>query len=126
MLHLYSSPTMVLGTLPQHFMLALLCMLSTTAVGDSPAQNQQITAALRQLAALERLVEHNQAGTLPEPGQRYYLDHVRLLYDLKLVRVGLQDYLAPSRAQPRDPVELTGHYRSESPIDTERTEAPSP
>jgi hypothetical protein len=40
------------------------------------------------------------------------------------VRSGLRDYLTPPRAQPRDPAELAGQYRTEQeasgyPIDSE-------
>ncbi|WP_405045738.1 RAQPRD family integrative conjugative element protein [Pseudomonas aeruginosa] len=35
--------------------------------------------------------------------------------DLQRVRAGIQDYLTPPRAQPRDPVELSGDYRQSSP-----------
>ncbi|ENE2732426.1 RAQPRD family plasmid, partial [Stenotrophomonas maltophilia] len=40
--------------------------------------------------------------------------------DLARVRAGIQFHLTPSRAQPRDPSELAGDYR------TERAASPSP
>jgi RAQPRD family integrative conjugative element protein len=69
---------------------------------------------LRQLDALERLVEQSAAATPIVPGERYHFDYSRLRADLTRVRAGIQDYLAPSRAQPRDPTELSGQYRAES------------
>ena len=33
--------------------------------------------------------------------------------DIARIRQGLQDYLAPSRAQPRDAAELSGQYQRE-------------
>ncbi|MGU2476414.1 RAQPRD family integrative conjugative element protein, partial [Pseudomonas aeruginosa] len=43
-----------------------------------------------------------------------------LLADLARVRAGIRTHLTPSRAQPRDPSELAGDYR------TERSASPSP
>ncbi|MBF3224681.1 RAQPRD family plasmid, partial [Pseudomonas aeruginosa] len=51
---------------------------------------------------------------------RYHFDYPRLLADLARVRAGIQFHLTPSRAQPRDPSELAGDYR------TERAASPSP
>src|SRR5690606_7924994 len=39
----------------------------------------------------------------------------RFTRDLERLRQGITDYRPPSRAQPRDPVELSGHYRREPP-----------
>ncbi|MEG7168371.1 RAQPRD family integrative conjugative element protein, partial [Pseudomonas aeruginosa] len=44
-----------------------------------------------------------------------HFDHARLREDLQRVRAGIQDYLTPPRAQPRDSVELAGDYRQSSP-----------
>jgi RAQPRD family integrative conjugative element protein len=84
---------------------------------NAPLQRQQLAAALRQLDALERLVEQSAAVTPIVPGARYHFDYPRLRADLARVRAGIQDYLAPSRAQPRDPTELSGLYRTESDPD---------
>ncbi|WP_441295605.1 RAQPRD family integrative conjugative element protein [Pseudomonas aeruginosa] len=85
-----------------------------------PAQRQELVAALRQLDALERTVTNSAAHAPIQPGERYHFDYPRLLADLARVRAGIQAHLTPSRAQPRDPAELAGDYR------TERTVAPSP
>ncbi|WP_458079571.1 integrative conjugative element protein, RAQPRD family, partial [Pseudomonas aeruginosa] len=37
-------------------------------------------------------------------------DYSRLAADLQRIRQGLQDYMTPSRAQPRDPSDLSGSY----------------
>ncbi|WP_349809485.1 RAQPRD family integrative conjugative element protein [Xanthomonas hortorum pv. hederae] len=93
------------------------------SAASPPAQGQDIAAALRQLDALDRLIQNSETSTVVAPGQRYYLDYSRLRADVARVRVGLQDYLTPPRAQPRDPVEIVGQYRAEQaegqPSDTE-------
>lgn len=88
--------------------------LPLTAHADTPAQRQELAAALRQLDALERFVARS-ATTAPfEPSERYHFDYPRLLGDLARMRAGIHGHLAPSRAQPRDPAELSGDYRQES------------
>ena len=49
----------------------------------------------------------------PQKGERYYFDYQRFQNDLKQVQQGLEDYLTPQRAQPRDPVEILGYYQRE-------------
>ncbi|UTW12363.1 integrative conjugative element protein, RAQPRD family [Marinobacterium rhizophilum] len=107
-------------TIPAHrsarllLFIALMGTLSQALADDAPLQRQELAAALRQLDALERLVEQSAAATPIVPGARYHFDYPRLRADLTRVRAGIQDYLAPSRAQPRDPTELSGLYRTES------------
>ncbi|AMG43378.1 TPA: RAQPRD family integrative conjugative element protein [Pseudomonas aeruginosa] len=104
----------------------LMAGLPLTASADTPAQRQDIAAAARQLDALERLVAHSAANTTVTPGERYHFDYVRLRADLARVRAGLQDFLAPPRAQPRDPAELAGQYRTEQAADQSRDAEPKP
>jgi RAQPRD family integrative conjugative element protein len=106
-------------TIPAHrsarflMLIALMGILSQALADEAPRQRQQLAATLRQLDALERLVEQSAAATPIVPGARYHFDYPRLRADLVRVRAGIQDYLAPARAQPRDPTELSGLYRTE-------------
>lgn len=79
-----------------------------TAADDALAREQLATLA-RQIELVDRLTEHA-ASTAPQDRARYHFDYARLRADLKVIRAGLQDYLVPQRAQPRDPVPLTGDY----------------
>ncbi|HBO3999976.1 TPA: RAQPRD family integrative conjugative element protein [Pseudomonas aeruginosa] len=85
------------------------------AVADDTPDREQLAALARQLDLIDRLAEHA-AHTAPQQRARYHFDHARLRDDLQRVRTGIQDYLTPPRAQPRDPVELSGDYRQSSPI----------
>ncbi|MGY2686777.1 integrative conjugative element protein, RAQPRD family [Pseudomonas tolaasii] len=105
---------------PTFFVTALLLGQSPMTLAEPPPQRQELVAALRQLDALERTVTNSAAHAPIQPGERYHFDYPRLLADLARVRAGIQAHLTPSRAQPRDPAELAGDYR------TERTIAPSP
>jgi len=93
--------------------LLLAMALPPAALAEAGLQRQELAAALRQLDGLERLIRHNEANTPVIAGERYHLDYSRLLDDLAQVRTGINTYLAPSRAQPRDLTELSGDYRSE-------------
>lgn len=76
---------------------------------DSTAEREVLAAFERQLALLDRLAER--AATLaPQERGRYHFDYARLREDVKRVRTGVQDFLVPQRAQPRDPIPLTGDY----------------
>lgn len=98
-------------------MMALTASLPPTAHASTPAQRQELAAALRQLDALERFVAQSAAHTSIAAGERYHFDYPRLLDDLARVRAGIQFHLAPSRAQPRDDAVIGGDYRAESAPD---------
>jgi len=107
--------------LPWHRAIAVLlaiCALSieSALAGDNPSENAQLATVIRQLDMIDRLAEHS--ANLPrQDGSRYYFDYERLHKDIERVRQGVRDYLVPERAQPRDPVELLGHYRQTSEED---------
>ena len=86
------------------------------------SEREQLAALARQLDLIDRLAEHG-ANTAPQERARYHFDYVRLHADLQRVRAGLQDYLVPQRAQPRDPVPLAGDYVRRDRTDDEE---PSP
>jgi plasmid conserved hypothetical protein, RAQPRD family len=88
----------------------------------SPREREQLASLARQLDLIERLAEHA-ANTAQQERARYHFDYARLRADLKRVRAGLQDYLVPQRAQPRDPVPLAGDYVRRDRSDDEE---PSP
>ena len=95
---------------------------SPASAGDATAEHEQLAALARQLNLIDRLAEHA-ANTAPQERARYHFDYARLRADLNRVRAGLQDYLVPQRAQPRDPIELLGDYRqSNRPSDDEATQ----
>lgn len=77
--------------------------------GDDTPERERLAALARQLDLTDRLVEHA-ANTAPRERARYHFDYTRLRADLERIRAGLQDYLVPQRAQPRDPAPLTGDY----------------
>ncbi|QQD55368.1 conjugal transfer protein [Pseudomonas fluorescens BBc6R8] len=88
----------------------LACSIASSdaayAAGD---EHQQLSLILRQLDSLSRLAASRDASVI-DPSARYSFDYPRLSADIDLMRQGINGYLTPSRAQPRNPPELTGHY----------------
>ncbi|QJY33305.1 raqprd family integrative conjugative element protein [Diaphorobacter sp. JS3050] len=103
-------------------LLVVLLPAVQPAIADDTPECEQLAALARQLDLIDRLAEHA-GNTAPQARARYHFDYARLHADLRRVRAGLQDYLVPQRAQPRDPVPLAGDYvRRDRPDDEE----PSP
>ena len=99
-----------------------LASASPASAGDVTAEHEQLAALARHFDLIDRLAEHA-AHSAPQERTRYHFDYARLRADLKRVRAGLQDYLVPQRAQPRDPVPLAGDYVRRDRADDEE---PSP
>ncbi|MGR3964844.1 hypothetical protein FW800_10290 [Pseudomonas sp. 910_23] len=99
------SPYTTLGTV------ALLACFTVPMTLAAPAsdEHQLLTLILRQLDAIDRLSSASTNAVI-DTQARYTFDYARLSADLDLIRQGISGYLTPSRAQPRHPPELTGHY----------------
>ena len=78
-------------------------------------QEQQLSLLIRQLDTLDTLVLRASRDEAPESNTRYRFDYPRLTEDIQRIRQGVQYYLSPSRAQPRDSTELVGEYRLDTP-----------
>ncbi len=100
-----------LSRIAQYGLIAVIGCICFPPLADAASASEQanIEVMIRQLNALEDSARRS-AHVADEPGQRYYFDYERLAGDIQRIRQGLQDYLTPSRAQPRDPAELTGNY----------------
>ena len=89
--------------------LSLLLFLSVNAFAQQSAtEYAQLTALKRQIELMQGTIATN--NRIIEPHSRYYFDYSRLNADLERVKAGINDYLVPKRAQPRDLVELRGSY----------------
>ncbi|UMZ10677.1 RAQPRD family integrative conjugative element protein [Pseudomonas sp. MPFS] len=93
-----------------------LAMIVAGGIAVSPvvkaataSEQTNIEVMVRQLNALEDSARRS-STIAGEPGQRYYFDYDRLAADIQRIRQGLQAYLTPSRAQPRDAADLSGQY----------------
>ncbi|WP_093122951.1 RAQPRD family integrative conjugative element protein [Pseudomonas sp. NFR09] len=82
----------------------------------APAHEQdQLSLILQQLDTIEHLATRAKIDSPTESFERYRFDYPRLTQDIQRIRQGVQDYLSPSRAQPRDLHEMVGDYRLDAP-----------
>lgn len=103
-------------TAPARCLLVVLCAATGTSVTASQ-EKTELSLIAQQLDNIETLAHRARFSSMPT--DRYQLDYSRLNQDLQRIRQGIQGYLSPSRAQPRDPGELVGDYR----LDGHRPEA---
>lgn len=103
------------------FLLLSLAIAHGSGYAASAHEQEQLSLVQQQLDTIERLATQAEAASTAEPVERYRFDYLRLSQDIQRIRHGVQDYLSPSRAQPRDPSELVGEYRLDAP-----SEEPSP
>jgi RAQPRD family integrative conjugative element protein len=85
---------------------------SSTFATDNETEAAALAALLRQLDAIERIA-NDASHSVHTSHARYHFDYARLKDDLARVRAGVENYLSPERAQPRDPELLAGAYRRE-------------
>lgn len=81
----------------------------------SAHEREQLSLFQQQLDTIERLATQAETDSTDETDDRYRFDYPRLIRDIQRIRLGVQGYLSPSRAQPRDPAELVGDYRLDTP-----------
>jgi RAQPRD family integrative conjugative element protein len=106
------------------FALAVSLLTIRPAIAaDDTLEREQLATLARQIELTHRLAEQT-ARIAPQERSRYHFDYPRLLADLMRVRAGLQDYLVPQRAQPRDPLPLAGQYTRGSAGNTREASSP--
>ena len=82
----------------------------------APAYEQdQLSLIQQQLDTIEHIAARAETTVKGESGERYRFDYPRLTQDIQRIRLGVKGYLSPSRARPRDPSDLVGDYRLDSP-----------
>ena len=91
-------------------LVVLWAMSSGASATDPDRHRQNLASALRQLDLLDRFLVTVSSTYQPSPAERYHFDHFRLREDLQRMRAGIQAYLSPRRAQPREPEPLAGDY----------------
>ena len=97
------------------------CLLLSLAIVDGSSyaasghEQDQLSLIQQQLNIMERLATQAETASTAEPNDRYRFDYSRLTQDIQRIHQGVQSYLSPSRAQPRDPAELVGDYRLDTP-----------
>jgi len=103
------------------FLLLSLTIVQGSSYAAPGYEQDQLSLVQQQLDIIERVATQAQTASTPQPDDRYRFDYPRLSQDIQRIRQGVQVYLSPSRAQPRDLGELVGDYRLDTP-----TAEPSP
>lgn len=84
---------------------------------DGSREREHLAAVVRQIDLIDRLAR--QAATAsPRTRSRYHFDYRRFNADLQRLRHGVNDYLSPPRAQPRNSSALSGDYRRDTGPET--------
>lgn len=96
-------------------LLLSLAIVDGNSYAASGHEQDHLSLVQQQLDIIERLATQAEAASTAEPVERYRFDYLRLSQDIQRIRHGVQGYLSPSRAQPRDPSELVGEYRLDTP-----------
>lgn len=96
-------------------LLLSLAIVHGSSYAASAHEQDQLSLIQRQLDTIERLATRAEVASTAEPDDRYRFDYPRLIQDIQRIRHGVQGYLSPSRPQPRDPSELVGEYRLDTP-----------
>ena len=92
---------------------ALLLATPLAIPSDMAQEPSRLSGLIRQLDLIERLAEDS--ARLPrDETSRYHFDYPRFRDDVQRMRQGIRDHLSPQRAQPRDPLPLSGDYRQEA------------
>ncbi|MBD8805004.1 RAQPRD family integrative conjugative element protein [Pseudomonas syringae] len=96
-------------------LLLSLAIVHGSSYAASAHEQDQLSLIQRQLDTIERFATRAEAASTAEPVERCRFDYRRLSKDIQRIRQGVQGYLSPTRAQPRDSTELVGDYRLDAP-----------
>ncbi|EDR3007019.1 conjugal transfer protein [Salmonella enterica subsp. enterica] len=88
-------------------------IIGTTALADPLTEREELTLTLNQLSQIEASLHRAQQSARTGINERYYFDYPRIHGDITTLRSGIENYLTPARAQPRDTATLAGQYREE-------------
>ncbi|HGP0625131.1 TPA: RAQPRD family integrative conjugative element protein [Serratia marcescens] len=96
----------------------VLGLILLTALPAFAAEKDELASAQRMLIQVQAALERARvAAAQADPSERgrFFFDYARATADLKTINAGIDCYLEPSRAQPRDGSAVAGNYRRERP-----------
>ncbi|EPT4467426.1 RAQPRD family integrative conjugative element protein [Klebsiella aerogenes] len=96
------------------FSMLAIALCPMTSVFAAPlTEREELTQSLSQLTQIEASLHRAQQSARTGINERYYFDYPRIHSDITTLRSGIEHYLTPTRAQPRDTATLVGQYREE-------------
>ncbi|HEM7416284.1 RAQPRD family integrative conjugative element protein [Citrobacter freundii] len=87
--------------------------ITSSALAAPLTEREELTLSLNQLTQIEASLHRAQQSARTGINERYYFDYPRIHSDITTLRSGIEHYLTPARAQPRDTATLVGQYREE-------------
>ncbi|MCX9039039.1 RAQPRD family integrative conjugative element protein [Citrobacter portucalensis] len=87
--------------------------ITSSALAAPLTEREELTLSLNQLSQIEASLHRAQQSARTGINERYYFDYPRIHSDIYTLRSGIEHYLTPIRAQPRDTATLVGQYREE-------------
>ncbi|EDR6114632.1 conjugal transfer protein [Salmonella enterica subsp. enterica] len=87
--------------------------ITSSALAAPLTEREELTLSLNQLTQIEASLHRAQQSARTSINERYYFDYPRIHGDITTLRSGIEHYLTPTRAQPRDTATLAGQYREE-------------
>lgn len=95
------------------FILTISLFFTTVTLAASLTEREELTLSLDQLTQIEASLHRAQQSARTSINERYYFDYPRIHGDITTLRSGIEHYLSPARAQPRDAAALAGQYHKE-------------
>lgn len=96
------------------FFIFFITLCHTRGIFAAPlTEREELTLSLSQLSQIEASLNRAQQSASTSINERYYFDYPRIYSDITTLRSGIEHYLTPTRAQPRDTATLVGQYREE-------------
>lgn len=87
----------------------LAVLLPLPALAQEGVEARDLGLIVKQLDAIAGLADRSKLAAPLAGEPRYRFDYGQFAQDLQRVRQGVNDYLAPSRAQPNEPTAGTSH-----------------
>lgn len=93
----------------------LAVLLPLPALAQEGVEERDLGLIVKQLDAIAGLADRSKFATPPAGEPRYRFDYGQLAQDLQQIRLGVNEYLTPSRAQPNEFTQLSGSFRANEP-----------
>jgi RAQPRD family integrative conjugative element protein len=87
--------------------------ITNSALAAPLTEREELALTLNQLTQIEASLNRARDSARTGINERYYFDYPRIHSDITRLRSGIEHYLTPARAQPRDTATLVGQYSEE-------------
>lgn len=82
--------------------LLVASLVATPVAASETFEREQLTLVLKQLQNAQRITVAAHQNITPTETERFWFDYERLERDLEKIQLGIERYMTPNRAQPRE------------------------